>query len=109
MIAADATPDAETGTRRKGHSPLFSCLGVAGWIVLLDNVGFCRTFLSAQPGSRFDQWTAAAGLASLLILLMAGLLRPLVGNRVSLTVVAVLLVISAGVAHYVDGWGVLVD
>ncbi|MFP5476768.1 MAG: phosphoethanolamine transferase [Gammaproteobacteria bacterium] len=109
MIAADATPDAGTGTRRKGLSPLFSCLGVAGWIVLLDNVGFWRTFLSAQPGSRFDQWTAAAGLASLLILLMAGLLRPLVGNRVGLTVVAVLLVISAGVAHYVDGWGVLVD
>jgi lipid A ethanolaminephosphotransferase len=109
VIAAPATPDAGIGMRRRGLSPLFLCLSIASWIVLLDNVGFWRTFLSAQPGSGFDQWVSATGLAGLLILLVAGLLRPLVGNRVGLAVVAGLLVISATVAHYVDGWGVLVD
>ena len=52
---------------------------------------------------------AAAGLAGLLILLLAGLLRPLIAGRPGRGLIAAFLVISAAVAHYVDGWGVLVD
>lgn len=89
--------------------PLFLCLGVASWIVLLDNFSFWNTFASAQPGTRLDQWIAGAGLAVLLILTLAGLLRPIANSRIGMCLIAVLLVLSAAIAHYVDGWGVLVD
>ena len=52
---------------------------------------------------------ATTGLALVLIVSFAAILRPFVVRRFGIILMAVLLVVSAGVAHYVDAWGVLFD
>ncbi len=92
-----------------GTSPLLLSLAAAAWLVLLDNFGFWRTFMAARPGTAFQQIAAGMGVALVLVLLFGAALRPLLSHRLGAAVVALLMIASGGIAHYVDGWGVLID
>ncbi|MBS0426571.1 MAG: sulfatase-like hydrolase/transferase [Proteobacteria bacterium] len=110
VIVGNAPAGAARRDRQKrGIGPLFVCLAVAGWILAFDNFAFWRTFAQAQPGTALDQFLAGVGLAALLTLGLAGLVRPLIGNVAGRAIVGLLLVLSAAVAHHIDAWGIVVD
>jgi lipid A ethanolaminephosphotransferase len=95
--------------RDRTASPALVSLLTAIWIVLFDNSSFWLTFVHAQDAMNAAEVAATTGLALVLIFSFAAILRPFVVRRFGIILMAVLLVVSAGVAHYVDAWGVLFD
>lgn len=96
-------------SRERTASPALVSLLTAIWIVLFDNSSFWLTFVRAQDAMNAAEVAATTGLALVLIVSFAAILRPFVVRRFGIILMAVLLVVSAGVAHYVDAWGVLFD
>lgn len=90
-------------------SATMASLATSIWIVAVDNLAFWKTFLGAQDGAGAAALFASIGLFVVLILALATTLRLLATPPVGLFVLPALLVVSAGVAHYLDAWGVLFD
>jgi len=82
--------------------------GVALWLVAVDNFSFWRTFFGAQSASAA---TVGASIALALVLWLTAtfVLRVLGVAWLAKPAWASLLLISAFAAHFVDGWGVLLD
>lgn len=90
-------------------SPASACLATAAWIVLVDNNSFWRTLTQAQDALNWSVVATGIGLALVLVFSFSAVLRPFAVRRVGLPMLAAVLVVSAGVGHYVDAWGVLFD
>lgn len=97
------------GAHGRSLSPLFASLATASWLVLADNIAFWKTFSGAQTEVSGQVIVTAAGLALVLISSCAALLRLVAGGATGVVVLSVLLIVSAGVSHYLDSWGVLFD
>lgn len=96
-------------SRTKPLHPFTASLATAAWIVTVDNWSFWGTFVRAQGSISSTGMLAAAGLVIVLILSFATVLRLVAFPRLGLIVLPTFLLISAGVAHYLDVWGVLFD
>lgn len=106
-ITGEKTPRAFGPLR--AVSPLTIALGTSLWILAFDNLSFWKTFLSAQPGKWSDQVIAAAGLALVLVFALSSVFRPLAGARAGRVLMAVIVLLSGAVAHYMDAWGIVID
>lgn len=95
--------------RNYSTSPAWASLATAAWIVLVDNNSFWRTFVRAQDSMNASVVATTTGVALVLIFAFSAVLRPFALRRLGTPLLAALLVVSAGVAHYVDVWGVLFD
>lgn len=93
----------------QGISPLLACLVTVAWILAFDNFAFWSTVVNAQGGMSWKAGGAMVGLALVLLVVFSAVLRPFVGGRLGILVLGVVLVVSAGISHYVDAWGVLID
>lgn len=91
-----------------GVPPTWAAAAVALWLLLVDNLSFWQTFWRAQTGS-IESLAAGLALAVVMALLATAVLRLAGPPRVAKIVWASLLLVSALAAHFVDGWGVLVD
>ncbi|OUM00085.1 hypothetical protein A8M77_23150 [Variovorax sp. JS1663] len=89
--------------------PILASAGVAAWLVLIDNVSFWRTFIGAQDGALLSKIALALSVALVLIAVLTTACRLIATPRAGVAVFALLLIVSAGVAHYLDRWGVLFD
>lgn len=81
----------------------------ATWIVGLDNISFWQGIYSAQEVLSQKFWFSAGALATTLVLSLSTVLRLLAFGRIFRPVLMLILVSSAAAAHFVDGWGVLID
>lgn len=89
-------------------SPTVVAAGVALWLVAMDNLAFWSTFWRAMDLSPSS--IAAAVLLGLVLWSAAtAVLRLAAPRALAKPMWALLLVASAVVAHFVDGWGVLID
>lgn len=93
----------------KGVSQNVLVLLVATWLVVVDNLSFWRGFAGAQDSFSPRFWGSAFALALVLVLVIASVLRVLSVGRLIRPVLIVALIASASTAHFVDGWGVLID
>lgn len=93
----------------RGLSPLFASLAAASWLVLADNLAFWRTISAAQTEAGGLVTVTTAGLALVLISSFAALLRLVAGGTTGVVLLSLVLIVSAGVSHYLDNWGVLFD
>lgn len=82
--------------------------GVALWLVAVDNFSFWRTFAGAQSASA-TAIGASIALAIVLWLVATFVLRLIGIARLAKPAWVLLLLASALAAHFVDGWGVLLD
>lgn len=96
-------------TSERGISAVWACVAASSWIVAIDNLSFWRTFIGAQQSTSFFVGVAALSLGLVLVALLSTALRALCLHRLGTAVISVVLLVSAGVAHYVDSWGVLFD
>ncbi len=79
------------------------------WIVAVDNLAFWRTLWSVRDDSSLRGALALGALALLLWTLFALLIRLLCWPRVGKPVVALLLVLAAVTASFIDRYGIVVD
>lgn len=99
---------AHMASLRSGVPPTYIAGGVAAWFVVVDNITFWRTFLGAQTTSILSIGAAIA-LALALWTVATAVLRALGPPRFARIGWAVLLLVSAFAAHFVDSWGILLD
>lgn len=90
-------------------SSVWALLGVTSWIVAVDNFSFWKTFALAQDGLSVAVIFSSLALGLFLAVLFAAILRPIFIGRFGIFLLCLLLVVSAGVSHYIDSWGVLFD
>lgn len=95
--------------RFQAISPLVACLVTVAWILAVDNFAFWTTVANAQGGPSWQAGVAMVGLALVLLVTFSAVLRPFVSGRHGILILGAVLVLSAGISHYVDAWGVLFD
>lgn len=102
-------PASQKSIRTQGISPLLACIVTVVWVLAFDNFAFWTTVINAQGGMSWKAGGAMVGLALVLLVMFSAALRPFVGGRLGVLVLGAVLVVSAGISHYVDAWGVLFD
>ena len=84
-------------------------LAAASFLVLIYNISFWRSFVSATGGFRMDNLLVYLGVALLLVLIFNGVLALVNYRRLFKPVVIVLLLLSSLTAYFMSQYGIVVD
>jgi len=84
-------------------------LAAASFLVLIYNISFWRSFVSATGGFRMDNLLVYLGVALLLVLIFSGVLALVNYRRLFKPIVIVLLLLSSLTAYFMSQYGIVVD